>query len=141
VLEDGTYFVLESRWEIVACGGVESPREALQRARPTRRAATACFDPASEAAHVRAMFVRARLDASRPGTRILDACEAAARNAGFRRLSLGATLPGYPLYARFGFCRGRPGGRSRLPDGDRHRVVTDGEADRRATLTGGRRFA
>jgi hypothetical protein len=44
------------------------------------------------------------------------ACETAAREEGFRELSLGATLPGVPLYARFGFVEvGRMS--VRLPDG------------------------
>ncbi len=50
------------------------------------------------------------------GTRILDACEAAAKAEGFRSLILVATLPGVPLYAHFGF---RETGRTqvRMPDG------------------------
>jgi hypothetical protein len=34
---------------------------------------------------------------------LMRASEAAARDAGFRRLELVATLPGEPLYAAFGF--------------------------------------
>jgi GNAT superfamily N-acetyltransferase len=37
------------------------------------------------------------------GRRILAACEAAARAEGFRKLVLGATLPGRPLYEAYGF--------------------------------------
>jgi GNAT superfamily N-acetyltransferase len=50
------------------------------------------------------------------GTRILEACEAAARAEGFRSLILVATLPGVPLYARYGFreLERRP---VRMPDG------------------------
>ena len=50
------------------------------------------------------------------GRRILEACEAAARRDGFRVMTLGATLPGLPLYEAFGF---RETGREdvRMPDG------------------------
>ena len=37
------------------------------------------------------------------GRRILEACEAAARDEGFRELTLVATLPGVPLYLAYGF--------------------------------------
>jgi predicted N-acetyltransferase YhbS len=37
------------------------------------------------------------------GRRVIDECEAAARHEGFRRLVLGATLPGVPLYLASGF--------------------------------------
>lgn len=33
----------------------------------------------------------------------LEACQAAAKAEGFPRLALGSTLPGVPLYERFGF--------------------------------------
>jgi GNAT superfamily N-acetyltransferase len=39
------------------------------------------------------------------GTRILEACEPAARQEGFTRLALVATLPGVALYKRYGFVR------------------------------------
>ena len=50
------------------------------------------------------------------GRRILEACEAAARADGFRTTTLGATLPGLPLYSAFGF---RETGREDvgMPDG------------------------
>jgi hypothetical protein len=37
---------------------------------------------------------------------LLDASEAAAREAGFRTFEMGATLTGIPLYARFGYVEG-----------------------------------
>jgi GNAT superfamily N-acetyltransferase len=46
------------------------------------------------------MFVRSDWTRRGLGTLILEACEAAARAEGFRRLSLMATLPGVPLYER-----------------------------------------
>ncbi len=49
------------------------------------------------------MFVRSDWTRRGLGTRILEACEAAAKDEGFRMLALMATLPGEPLYARYGF--------------------------------------
>jgi GNAT superfamily N-acetyltransferase len=39
------------------------------------------------------------------GTRLLEACERAAWDAGFRRCEMGATLSGVPLYERHGYRR------------------------------------
>ena len=62
------------------------------------------------------MFVRKDWTRRGLGTRILQACEAAAREAGFRRLALVATLPGLQLYRHCGFRE--VGERTvQLPDG------------------------
>ena len=115
LLEDGTYFVLEVDGDVVACGGW-SRRDKLFSGSADQEGRDRRLDPASEPARVRAMFVRSDWTRRGLGTRILDACVAAARTEGFRRLSLMATLPGYPLYERFGFREiGR--GPITLPDG------------------------
>ena len=54
--------------------------------------------PACERCFVRSDWTRRGL-----GTRILEACEAAARAEGYRTLALMATLPGEPLYMHYGF--------------------------------------
>lgn len=102
LLADGTYFVLEAGDEIVACGGWS------RRARPYAGSADTpgddrLLDPATEPAHVRAMFVHADWTRRGLGRRIIDACETAAGEAGFRQLDLVATLPGVPLYRACGF--------------------------------------
>jgi GNAT superfamily N-acetyltransferase len=103
LLADGTYFVLEVGDEIVACGGWS------RRGRPYAGSGDApgddrLLDPATEPAHVRAMFVRSDWTRRGLGRRIIEACEAAARQAGFRQLDLVATLPGVPLYRACGFA-------------------------------------
>ena len=102
LIEDGTYFVLEVHGELVACGGW-SRRDKLYTGSGDARGDARLLDPATEPARVRAMFVRPDWTRRGLGTRILAACEAAARAEGFRMLALGATLPGVPLYERFGF--------------------------------------
>jgi GNAT superfamily N-acetyltransferase len=61
------------------------------------------LDPATEAAHIRAMFVRKDWTRRGLGRAILEAGRDAARAEGFQRLDLGATLPGVPLYRALGF--------------------------------------
>jgi GNAT superfamily N-acetyltransferase len=49
------------------------------------------------------MFVRPNRTRRGLGTRILVACEEAARSEGFSTLALMATMPGLQLYERYGF--------------------------------------
>ena len=102
LLADGTYFVLESGHEIVACGGW-SRRDRLYTGSGDSDDDARALDPATEPARVRAMFVRADWTRLGLGRRILEECEAAARREGFRELTLMATLPGVPLYLAYGF--------------------------------------
>src|SRR5262249_13489865 len=102
LLADGTYFVLESGGELVACGGWS------RRARPYTGSGAfededRPLDPSTEPAMVPAMFVRDGWTRRGLRPRVLDACEAAARREGFHRLELMATLPGVPLYLAYGF--------------------------------------
>ena len=104
LVEDGTYFVIEANGEVVACGGW-SRRAKLFTGSADQEGRARPLDPATEPARVRAMFVRADWTRRGLGTRILAACEAAARQEEFRTLALMATLPGVPLYERYGFRR------------------------------------
>ena len=58
---------------------------------------------AAEAARIRAFYVHPRWSRRGVGSRILTACEDAARAGGFNRIELVATLPGEPLYAARGY--------------------------------------
>ena len=102
LLEDGTYFVIEARDELVAGGGW-SRRDRLYTGSGDHEGDARLLDPATEPARVRAMFTRADWTRRGLGRRILEACEAAARAEGFSRLVLGATLPGLPFYEAYGF--------------------------------------
>ena len=115
LVEDGTYFVIEAGGEIVACGGW-SRRDKLFTGSSDQEGRARTLDPATEPARVRAMFVRGDWTRRGLGTRILEACESAAREEGFRRLALMATLPGFALYERYGFVAGDRGTIT-LPDG------------------------
>jgi GNAT superfamily N-acetyltransferase len=102
LIEDGTYFVHEADGEIVACGGW-SRRNRLFAGAGDADDDDRLLDPATEAARVRAMFVRSDWTRRGLGRAILEACERAARAEGFTTMALMATLPGEPLYRAFGF--------------------------------------
>jgi N-acetylglutamate synthase-like GNAT family acetyltransferase len=102
LLADGTFFVLESDGELVACGGW-SKRQRLYTGSGDAEGDERMLDPATEPAKVRAMFVRSDWTRRGLGRRILEKCEASARREGFRELALLATLPGVPLYLACGF--------------------------------------
>lgn len=102
LIADGTYFVHEVGGEIVACGGW-SRRGLLYTGASGHEGDDRLLDPRTEAAHIRAMFVRPDWTRRGLGRSILQAGHDAARAEGFQRLDLGATLPGVPLYRAFGF--------------------------------------
>jgi GNAT superfamily N-acetyltransferase len=102
LLDDGTYFVLETGGELVGCGGW-SRRDRLYTGGGECDGDSRLLDPVTEPAKVRAMFVRDDWTRRGLGRRILEECEAAARDEGFERLALLATLPGVPLYLAYGF--------------------------------------
>jgi GNAT superfamily N-acetyltransferase len=102
LIEDGTYFVAGAAGDLVACGGW-SRRDKLYTGSGAAAGEARLLDPATEAARVRAMFVRGDRTRRGLGRAILVACETAARREGFRSLALMATLPGVPLYEHYGF--------------------------------------
>lgn len=81
LIDDGTYFALEAKGELVACGGW-SRRDKLFSGSADQEDRVRLLDPSTEAARVRAMFVRSDWTRKGLGTRILDACRDAARGKG-----------------------------------------------------------
>ena len=116
LIDDGTYLVIEAGGELVACGGW-SRRDRLYTGSGEGDSDARLLDPATEPARIRAMFVRADWTRRGLGRAILEACEDAARREGFTSLSLMATLPGVPLYARYGFEVTQADVPVRMPDG------------------------
>lgn len=115
LIEDGTYFVHEADGEIIACGGW-SRRNKLHTGSGDAEDDARLLDPATEAARIRAMFVRRDWTRRGLGRAILESCRLAAKAEGFTSLTLTATLPGEQLYRAFGFLE--TGRRTeRMPDG------------------------
>jgi len=115
LIEDGTYFVVESEGELVGAGGW-SRRRTLFGGNQFADRSDDRLDPSIDAARIRAFYVATTFARRGIGTTLLEACEAAARSEGFRRLELMATLTGIPLYERAGFRVVEPA-EVRLPDG------------------------
>jgi GNAT superfamily N-acetyltransferase len=106
LVEDGTYFVAQVQRDggavIAACGGW-SKRKTLYGSDHCAGREDALLDPQRDAAKIRAFFVHPAWARRGIGSRILEVCEAAAFTAGFRRLEMGATLTGVPLYRARGY--------------------------------------
>lgn len=103
LIEDGTYFVVESDGEIAGCGGW-SRRATLYGGNQTPGRDAALLDPTSDAARVRAMYTHPSFARRGVGRLVLRLCEEAAAAEGFTRLELMATLAGEPLYRVYGFA-------------------------------------
>jgi GNAT superfamily N-acetyltransferase len=103
LIEDGTYYVVQQGERIVAAGGW-SGRHTLFGGDRWKHVADAPLDPATEAARIRAFFVDPSSARRGLGRLLFDRCLADARDAGFHRLELMATLPGEPLYRALGFA-------------------------------------
>jgi len=103
LIDDGTYFAVESALtEVVGCGGW-SKRKTLYGGDQYVGRQDDLLDPATEPAKIRAFFVHPAWARRGIGTMILDACENAAIAAGFHRLEMGATLTGVPFYLARGY--------------------------------------
>jgi GNAT superfamily N-acetyltransferase len=102
LIADGTYFVAEVEGTIVACGGW-SKRKTLYGADHCEGREDSLLDPAVDAAKIRAFFVHPEWVRRGIGTRVLEACESAARQAGFKKFEMGATLTGVALYKARGY--------------------------------------
>jgi GNAT superfamily N-acetyltransferase len=102
LIDDGTYFVIESDDEIAGCGGW-SRRATLYGGSQTPGRDSERLDPTVDAARVRAMYTNPAYARRGVGRLILSLCEQAAAAEGFTRLQLMSTLSGEPLYTAYGF--------------------------------------
>jgi len=109
LINDGTYLLVETipadpdrKPIIVACGGW-SKRKTLYGGDRWRDRQNDMLDPEIDAAKIRAFFIHPDWARQGIGTLLLDACEAAARAAGFTRFEMGATLTGVKLFQKRGY--------------------------------------
>src|SRR3989442_14448418 len=122
LIADGTYIVAEaerntiSRAEaapkpsdlmIVGCGGW-SKRKTLYGSDHWTGREDALLDPLRDAAKIRAFFIHPDWARRGVGGMILQACEDAARAAGFTRFEMGATLTGAKLFGVKGYVAVKP---------------------------------
>jgi N-acetylglutamate synthase-like GNAT family acetyltransferase len=106
LVADGTYFIAEARAAcariLAGCGGW-SKRKTLFGSDHAQVREPELLDSKTDAAKIRAFFIHPDFARRGIGTKILEACESAARTAGFRRFEMGATLTGVPLYLARGY--------------------------------------
>ena len=105
LIRDQTYFVAESSdgpYRIAGCGGW-SRRKTLFGADSGPGREPDLVDPRQDAAKIRAIFVHPDFARRGLGSKILEAVEGAAREAGFTRFEMGSTLTGVPLYRIKGY--------------------------------------
>lgn len=113
LIADGTYIVAEApapgtgRVMIVGCGGW-SKRKTLYGSDQWTGREDALLDPQRDAAKIRAFFIHPAWTRQGVGTVILQACEDAARAAGFTRYEMGATLTGAKLFGAKGYVAVKP---------------------------------
>ncbi len=105
LIADRTYYVVESGATLVAAGGW-SRRLTHYGGDQMKSGDDPVLDPATEPARIRAFFVHPAWARRGLGRLLFETCRDAARDAGFRELTLVATLPGVPLYEALGFVAG-----------------------------------
>jgi len=105
LIRDGTYFVVEQKGGIVGCGGWSKRKTLFGSDHQTNRD-DAELDPARDSARLRAFFIHPAWARRGIASVILEQCEKAIREAGFRSVELASTLPGIPFYAAFGYSAG-----------------------------------
>jgi GNAT superfamily N-acetyltransferase len=122
LIADGTYIVAEAEAHaidrarpknapferiIVGCGGW-SKRKTLYGGDHWTGREEALLDPHSDAAKIRAFFIHPDWARRGVGSMLLQACENAARSAGFTRYEMGATLTGAKLFGARGYIAMKP---------------------------------
>jgi GNAT superfamily N-acetyltransferase len=105
LIADRTYFLLEDSHtgRLAACGGWSRRATLYGGDHSTSQRDAALLDMAKDAARIRAMYTHPDFARRGLGRRILDLCEQAAREAGFKSVELMATLSGEPLYRACGY--------------------------------------
>jgi len=96
-----------SEWLIVGCGGWSKRKTLYGSDHWTGREDT-LLDPQKDAAKIRAFFIHPAWARRGVGSLILQACEDAARAAGFTRYEMGATLTGAKLFGAKGYVAVKP---------------------------------
>ena len=103
LVRDGTYFIIEAENQIAGCGGWSFRATLYGGDDSVVARKPAMLNPATDAAKVRAMYTDPDFTRQGIGSRILTLCEAAAREAGFKRVELMGTAAGVPLYSAMGY--------------------------------------
>jgi len=107
LIEDGTYFLIlhgegTDDETVVGCGGW-GKRATLYGGNHSPGRSSELLDPKTDRARIRAMYCHPDWARQGIGSYTMDICQQAALDAGFTKMTLGATLVGFKLYERYGF--------------------------------------
>jgi GNAT superfamily N-acetyltransferase len=103
LIADRTYLLVEEGGRLAGCGGWSRRATLYGGDHSTSQRNAALLDMATDAARIRAMYTHPDFARRGVGRLILDICESAARDAGFRSVELMATMSGEPLYRACGY--------------------------------------
>ncbi len=103
LIADGTYYLVETDGRLAGSGGWSNRATLYGGDHSTNLRDARLLDPASEPARIRAMYTHPDFARRGVGRMVLETCEAAAVEHGFRRFELMATLAGEPLYEASGY--------------------------------------
>jgi GNAT superfamily N-acetyltransferase len=103
LVRDRTYIIIEADGVIAGCGGWSFRSTLYGGDKSVVARAPEILDPAVDAARIRAMYTDPAFVRQGIGRMVLSACEAAARDYGFGRAEMMATLAGEPLYRACGY--------------------------------------
>jgi len=102
LIADQTYFIIETEGVCVACGGW-SKRRTLFGGDACETREKGYLDPTQDAAKIRAFFVHPAFSRQGLAKLLLDQCEKAAQESGFKKMELMSTLPGVKFYQSQGY--------------------------------------
>jgi GNAT superfamily N-acetyltransferase len=105
LIADQTYFVAEEADVIIGCGGWSKRATLFGADQHTNREPT-LLSPETDAARIRAFFIEPTFARRGVARALLRHCETAAFGAGFRKLTLMATLSGVAFYQSHGYATG-----------------------------------
>ena len=103
LITDRTYFLVEDDGRLAGCGGWSRRATLYGGDHSTSQRDAALLDMAKDAARIRAMYTHPDFKRRGVGRLILEICEGAARDAGFKAVELMATMSGEPLYRACGY--------------------------------------
>ncbi len=103
LIADGTYYLVEIENQLAGAGGWSQRKTLFGGDQAKKPAEDNLLNPDTDAAKIRAFFVHPQWARRGVGLLLMQTCEAAAHQAGFRQLELMATLTGEPLYRVSGF--------------------------------------
>lgn len=110
LIADQSYFLIEHQVgetiQLAACGGW-GRRHTLYGGDHTQGRDDRFSDPKIDAARIRAMYTHPQFLRQGLGTMLLELSEGEARQAGYRHIELGSTLPGEPFYRARGYSEVR----------------------------------